>query len=368
MNNTTSPKPPHVIIVGAGVAGLLLAILLKRANITFDIYERARTVKPLASVKHLAEGGVQIQCDDNTSYTGDILVGADGAYSSVRQSIYKDLSEQDKLPFSDSQGLKIGYINMVGTTDPLDEETYPALKDNFTHFNFIIGNGKPYTWSTFTVPGKKICWGAQIQLKATTSEDRTFKNAEWGPEGNEAMIKDIYNFATPYGPLGQFIDKTPRERISKVFLEEKMFETWHNGRVVLIGDGNMLPSAGQGAVNAMQDAVILANCLYDIANNPTSDNITAAFQDFKDQRYPHVKHQFDLSKTMAKVIYGQTWSERLLRRIVFGYLPKSVLHKDTIKAAAYRPQCVFLPLTPNYGTHQPLPQKPSKRYTEEQAI
>lgn len=42
-------KPPHVLIVGAGVAGLLLAILLKRANITFDIYERAQTVQPLGT-------------------------------------------------------------------------------------------------------------------------------------------------------------------------------------------------------------------------------------------------------------------------------------------------------------------------------
>ncbi|KAI8605425.1 hypothetical protein EDD21DRAFT_363517 [Dissophora ornata] len=455
MTDTPSnPKPPHVMITGAGVAGLLFAIMLTRANIPFDIYERAQNVKPLGaimslnvnilpvfeqlglyddlmkisftspgmsihnedisligyrgndgikemvgydyivfsrpalydlmlaqidadkihfgkkvvSIKHPAEGGVEIHCADNTSYAGDILVGADGAYSSVRQALYKDLNEKGQLPLSDTQGLKIGYITMVGTTDTLDEEKYAELKDDFTNFHFIIGKGKPYTWSTFTVPGKKICWGVNIQLKATTTEDREFKNTEWGPEGNEAMIKEIYNFPTTYGPLGQFIDATPRERISKVYLEEKMFETWHHGRVVLIGDAahKMLPSAGQGAVNAMQDSVILANCLYDIVKNPTSENITAAFQDYKAQRYPHVQFQFDSSKLQAKIIYGQTWGERLLRKIVFGYLPKSMLHKDTIKAAAYRPQCTYLPLTPNHGTHPPLPQKPSKRYEEEQ--
>ncbi|KAF9361463.1 hypothetical protein BGX34_007124 [Mortierella sp. NVP85] len=387
------------MIVGAGVAGLLLATLLKRAGIPFDIYERAQTVKPLGAIMSLNvnilpafeqlglyddlmkvsftspgmhvynesmqelgyrdndnikemmgydyivfsrpdlydlllaqidpnrihfgkkivsikqdEGGVEIHCADDTSYKGSILVGADGAYSAVRQGIYKDLESQGMLPASDAEGLQMGYINIVGTTDALDEEKYPLLKDDFTHFHFIVGENKPYTWSTFTVPGKRICWGAQIQLEATTSEDRAFKNAEWGPEGNDAMIKEIYNFATPYGPIGQFIDKTPPERISKVYLEEKMFETWHHGRVVLIGDGNvttrtsahkMLPSAGQGAVNAMQDAVILANCLYEIANNPTSDNITDAFRDYQEQRFPHVQQQFDVSKTMAKVIYGQ---------------------------------------------------------------
>ena len=40
-------KNPHVVIAGAGVAGLFLAILLDRAGIPYQIYERAREVKPL---------------------------------------------------------------------------------------------------------------------------------------------------------------------------------------------------------------------------------------------------------------------------------------------------------------------------------
>lgn len=92
-------------------------------------------------------------------------------------------------------------------------------------------------WHIFTVPDKKICWGIQVQLKNANAADMAFRNTEWGPEGNEDMIKEVYDFPTPYGPLGQFIDATPRNRISKVFLEEKLFETWYHGRTVLIGDG-----------------------------------------------------------------------------------------------------------------------------------
>jgi len=40
-------KNPHVIIVGAGLAGLFLAILLDKAGIPYKIYERAASVKPL---------------------------------------------------------------------------------------------------------------------------------------------------------------------------------------------------------------------------------------------------------------------------------------------------------------------------------
>lgn len=107
--------------------------------------DRIHFGKRIVSIKDKADEGIEIHCSDNSSYTGDILVGADGAYSAVRQGIYKDLEEKGKLPSSDAQGLKMGYINIVGTTDPLDEEKYPRLKDNFTHFHFIIGNGKPYT-------------------------------------------------------------------------------------------------------------------------------------------------------------------------------------------------------------------------------
>ena len=38
---------------------------------------------------------VIIQCSDNTDYDGDILVGADGAYSAVRQNIYRDMDERN---------------------------------------------------------------------------------------------------------------------------------------------------------------------------------------------------------------------------------------------------------------------------------
>ncbi|KAF9187900.1 hypothetical protein BGZ49_004002, partial [Haplosporangium sp. Z 27] len=315
-------NPPRVLIVGAGIAGVFLAILLDRAGIPCEIFEKSPEVKQLGavmsvnvnilpvfeqlgmfedlqkisftcpgmniynekmqriayrgnetiketcgydyfvfsrpmlyelllskishkkvhfgkkvlSVKHPAEGGVVINCSDNSSYFGDILVGADGAYSAVRQSIYRDLEEKGELPASDAQGLKIGHLTMVGTTDPLDPETYEHLKDNFTHFSFIIGKGKPYSWSTFTVPGNRICWGVNVQLSQASAEDQAFRNTEWGPESNDSMIKEIYDLNTPYGPLGQFIDHTPKERISRVFLEEKMFETWHHRRVVLIGD------------------------------------------------------------------------------------------------------------------------------------
>ncbi|KAG0061925.1 hypothetical protein BGZ89_011064 [Linnemannia elongata] len=49
-------KNPHVMIVGAGLAGLLLGILLDKAGIPYEIYERAKEVKPLGAVMSLNAG------------------------------------------------------------------------------------------------------------------------------------------------------------------------------------------------------------------------------------------------------------------------------------------------------------------------
>ncbi|KFH67579.1 hypothetical protein MVEG_06311 [Podila verticillata NRRL 6337] len=130
------------------------------------------------------------------------------------------------------------------------------------------------------------------QLDSRAADEESFRNSEWTPEANEAIIRDAANFKTPHGTICCLIEQTPKELISRVFLEDKLFETWHHGRTVLIGDAchTLLPSASQGVVNAMQDAVILANCLYDMTSVPPY-NITAAFKDHHNQRHEHVMSQ-----------------------------------------------------------------------------
>jgi hypothetical protein len=67
------------------------------------------------------------------------------------------------------------------------------------------------------------------------------ENAEWGPNAAHAMIEKTRDFPISFGDgkrtLGDLYDQTPIELISKVMLEEKIFETWSSGRVVLLGDG-----------------------------------------------------------------------------------------------------------------------------------
>lgn len=84
--------------------------------------------------------GVRIECSDNTAYHGDILVGADGAYSAVRQTMYKELKADKKLPRSDNTGLPFGCICLVGQTMPLNPNEFPALQSNICDFNSVLGS------------------------------------------------------------------------------------------------------------------------------------------------------------------------------------------------------------------------------------
>ncbi|KAF9430838.1 hypothetical protein BGZ94_003319 [Podila epigama] len=437
-----------IIIVGAGMSGLMLGIILSRAGIPFEIYERAPAIKPIGStmafdsrilavfeqldlldealaislpcqgmniydsnlqvmggfdlteykqrtgydfilfsrpqmhqlflskipperlhlnkkIESIKDDGdkVSIFCADGTSATGDILVGADGAYSGVRTSLFKDLAESGQLPDSDKENLNVGHICMVGTTKPLAAEIYAAFKDPFSHFERVIMQGTSHSWSTATVPGNRVCWLMTTQLESTTTDSARFKNAEWGPKANQSMIDEIRNYPCALGgTMGDLIDHTPPEMISRVFLEEKLFETWYHGRTVLIGDAchKMLPSGGAGAINALQDSVVLANCLYDIAGG-SLEEITAAFAEYKSQRYPKAKYQMEKSKVMATIQYGQTWKDRMIRHVIFNWIPKSIQTEQFLKDTVYRPQIMFLPVVANRGSVVLEEQKPLRR-------
>ncbi|KAG0018548.1 hypothetical protein BGZ81_010184 [Podila clonocystis] len=76
--------------------------------------------------------------------------------------------------------------------------------------------------------------------KESSKENDSFRNSAWGPEAAEAMCKEVRHFKIPSGnedkdlTLGDLIDLSPKELISKVMLEEKVFDPWFDGRTVFL--------------------------------------------------------------------------------------------------------------------------------------
>ncbi|KAI9231213.1 MAG: hypothetical protein BYD32DRAFT_442020 [Podila humilis] len=254
------------------------------------------------------QSNVIIECSDNSSYYGDILVGADGAYSAVRQQLYKHLKADHKLPSSDDVSLPFSCVCLVGQTIPLNPDEFPQMKKENSQFNSVLGTSTMCTWFTVTTEQNTVCWMVMHFLdKDSAKRHDSFRNSEWGLEEAEALAREVRVFMVPGGKdgkaiaLGEYLDRTPRDLISKVMLEEIVFKTWYGGRTVLLGDAchKMNPSGGVAGIHAIHDAVTLANWLSTL-RSAGQEEVVKAFKEYRTERYPVVKAAFETSQMFTR--------------------------------------------------------------------
>ncbi|KAF9333637.1 hypothetical protein BGZ91_011178, partial [Linnemannia elongata] len=277
---------------------------------------------------------VHIQAADGTTYQGDILVGADGAYSAVRQRLYERLKAKSALPKADQEELPFSCTCLVGQTEPLDVEQFPELKDPLAPYWVSLGEDKPYT------------------------------NSEWGPFAAQSMCDETRDFPIPIGTdkktLGDLYDRTPKDLISKVMLEEKIFMTWFSGRTVLLGDAchKLHPAGGQGAMTAMHDAMALANLIYALPSNSNKD-IHQLFTDYQAERLPFVTEAFNSSRALAKGL--EKGLGGMIALWISRFIPQWLWKIFWTKVAKVRPQIGFLPQIPLKGTVVPIVTKSTEK-------
>ncbi|KAG0250191.1 hypothetical protein DFQ27_009517, partial [Actinomortierella ambigua] len=319
--------------------------------------EKVLYSKKVTSIVHTDEK-VCVECADGSTYDGDILVGADGANSVVRAALYKQLGEAGKLSASDQEPLTFSNACLVGTTDPLDPAKFPGVDGPTCLTVAAIPDNEPRQ--------VQVCWFMNERLtEAISKGSEGFSSEDWGPEGAEKMMEQVKNFPCPIAPgltMNDLFTATPKDKISKVMLEEKMFDCWYSKRVVLIGDAahKMLPDGGQGAVNAMQDAVVLANRIYDMSDNSVKET-EAAFSAYREERYPHAKASVESSNEFGKVFNGQSWYDKLYRKAVLSFMPRWVNNYVIDSMHYYRPMVSYLPQISRKGVGKVLPQTPAKQ-------
>ncbi|KAF8943003.1 hypothetical protein BGZ47_005916 [Haplosporangium gracile] len=323
--------------------------------------DRIHMGKKVLSTKQ-GGNGVLLRCSDGTEYEGDILVGADGAYSAVRQSLYAELKKANRLPASDGLPLPFSTVCLVGQTRPLTSEEFPDIAKEKCQFINTLGGDRPYSWSTFTTSQATLCWAVVLYLDKESSKIHdSFRNSEWGPEAASAMCEQVKDFPVISGgdkklTIQDLINWTPKELISKVMLEEKVFETWYDCRTVLLGDAchKFNPAGGAGAVNAMHDAIVLGNYINALPHHPTAEEITAAFKAYREERIPWVQEAFDTSK-IFRVMASKTIVGKIIR-FCAKYMPASMQKKSAIRFNANRPQIAFLPKAEDKGSERPALQ------------
>ncbi|KAG0308293.1 hypothetical protein BGZ97_000101 [Linnemannia gamsii] len=398
MSNTN--EKPTVLIVGAGLGGLMLGALLEKSGVPYNIFERAASVKPLGSAMSVGptllpifqqlgiydeilsigkyithtethqeslvpyrptdyrpiedytgygqyivarpkyydimlklipphkihfgkrvlnisedENKANIHLSNNEMFQGDIVVGADGAYSAVRQRMYEQLKAKGKLPREDQEDLPFSCTCLVGQTKVLDPEEFPCIKDPICQFRVVFGEERPFS----------------------------------------TMCDETRNFGVPLSDgkkrtLGDLYDLTPKDLISKVMLEEKVFKTWHNGRTVLLGDAchKLSPTGGHGAVTAMHDAIALANLIYAVPTTNSVD-LTKIFEEYQKERIPAVMASYNHSQLMSKIM--DRGIEGAVILWLYTHIPFWLWKLVTVR---YRPQVGFLKPIPLKGSIVPF--------------
>ncbi|KFH66267.1 hypothetical protein MVEG_08366 [Podila verticillata NRRL 6337] len=301
------------------------------------------------------DNNVIARCSDGSVLHGDILVGADGTHSVVRQHMYKILKAKGILPAADEAPLPYSSIALSGETEVLSTEEFPALKAQVSQFASVLGTENLCTWNIASTAKNTIVWTVVRFLPQETST--SVESLEWSAEAAQAMCNEVRGFKVPGGKdgkvltLGDLIDRTPKGSIVKKPLEEKVFNTWYGARAVLIGDAchKLHPSGGVSTLNAITDAVTLANWIKTLPSSSLF-SLHDALREYHSERHPLAREALDRS-ALYNTLVGKTVVSSTVRAVVKHVLPTWFWRRLVINnQLAVRPQVSFLPLVKEKGS------------------
>ncbi|MDZ8049968.1 MAG: FAD-dependent oxidoreductase [Aulosira sp. ZfuVER01] len=199
---------------------------------------------------------------------GDALIGADGLKSRVRAVL-----------FSDNPPIYRNFTTWRGLTD------YIPSGFNSSYIKEFFGSGKAFG---FMMLGKnRMYWYAAAKAPEAQPDSALGRKREL-----EQMFQDWFP------SIPELIAATDEANILKTDLYDRIpSRPWGKQNVTLLGDAAhpMLPTLGQGACMALEDALIITKCLQ-AQSDPTS-----AFQQYESQRFSRTKSIVEQSLRSGKM-------------------------------------------------------------------
>ncbi|GAC1586406.1 MAG: 3-hydroxybenzoate 6-hydroxylase [Candidatus Velthaea sp.] len=220
---------PYLVMHRSDLLDALLLAAQREKRITLE------TNKDVTGVED-RESGAVIRCADGTVYEADVLIGADGLWSTIRKQIVDD-----------GKPICSRYVAYRGAI-PMDEMSEHAGLDNVM---------------LWTGPGMHL---VQYPLRRGElyNQVAVFKSSRYSPESDEwGTPSELDEHFAGGAPLVvSALSKIKRNRRWPMF-DRLPIATWTRRRITLLGDAAhpMLQYLAQGAAQALEDAVVCADAL-----------------------------------------------------------------------------------------------------------
>lgn len=381
------PVSRPILIAGAGIGGLALGLALRRAGLPVAIYEKAAALRPVGWGLQLAPNGMRALGDlglfaraadsgqvirggriltprgrvlkaitfealdvkvgaptvainrgklhqlllaafgeqdlhvgraamgftdrgdsvllhlaDGTTVEGEVLVGADGVHSAIRVQ-----------QLGDTPPRYAGYTAWRGLSPRAD--LVPTGEGGF-----VLGQGHRFGFAP--LGDGSLYWFATYHAQA----------GEPLPQDPHALLAG--RFGDWAHPVPDLIASTPAEAILRTDIyDREPMRGWSRGRVTLLGDAAhpMTPDLGQGACQALEDAVVLGRLL--AGEQP----VESALQAYEARRFPRTREVVMMSRRMGWVEQVENPLVRWLRDEAYALTPAQVLLEQMFRLAmAYR--------------------------------
>lgn len=263
-------------------------LMVHRGDLHRVLLQAVRRLKPDAVIQgarlvDLEEqsSGVVARFEDGQTVLGDLLIGADGVHSTVRERIvgpgvatysgcmaWRGVIPADALPAH----LRItSGVNWVGPGRHVI--TYPLRCGQLINFVGVV---------------EQTDWSGEESWTLRGSRDECAADFEgWHPDVQTL----ISNIEVPF--RWALLSRPPIER-------------WHQGRVVLLGDAchPMLPFMAQGAVMAIEDGMILARAL-----EAHAEDFGAAISLYEQHRLPRANRCVLAAENNRKLFHSDQLAE-----------------------------------------------------------
>jgi salicylate hydroxylase len=232
--------------------------------------------------------GVRLTWADGTSDTADLVVGADGVRSTVRQW----MTGGDDTRFSGTSGFR-GIV-------PVD--LLPSLPDPQA-IQFWVGPGAHLLHYAIGRDGGHVNFLAVVE-----GPDRWRQGSVWRDDcaHDEAMA----HFQGWHPAVTEMVGAVTHTERWGLFVVQSL-RHWSRGHVVLIGDAahGMLPHQGQGANQTIEDAVVLADLLV----TPGTDSVQQRLAEYEHRRKPRARRVQRLSWVTNRILHVEDGPEASAR-------------------------------------------------------